>query len=55
MKTKRFAARIIAAALASAVLLGGGFAAPAQADSGWNTTKKSERVQPLDSGWNTTK
>lgn len=54
MNKTRFAARIIAAAAASAVLLGAGFAAPAQADSGWNTTKR-DRVTTLDSGWNTTK
>ena len=40
MNTKRFAARIIAGVMASAVLLGGGFAAPAQADSGWGTVTK---------------
>lgn len=51
MNTKRFAARIIATALASAVLLGGGFAAPAQADTGWGPVKKTERVEPLDTGW----
>ena len=55
MDTKRFAARIIAAALASAVLLGGGFAAPAQADTGWGSVKKSERIQPLDTGWGSVK
>jgi hypothetical protein len=49
MNKKRFVGRIVAGVMASAVLLVGGFAAPAQADTGWNTTKKS------DTGWNTTR
>jgi hypothetical protein len=54
MKKTRIAARIIAGAIASAVLLTGALAAPAQAkDSGWNPTFKDNKTQVLkDSGWN---
>ena len=55
MNKKRIAARIIAGVMASAVLLGGGFAAPAQADTGWNTTKKVNKIEVRDTGWNTTR
>lgn len=55
MKKTRIVGRIIAGAVASALLLGGSFAAPAQADSGWNKTKSDPaKVKPLDSGWNKT-
>jgi hypothetical protein len=54
MKKTRIVGRIIAGAIASAVLLTGALAAPAQAkDSGWNPTFKDSKVQMLkDSGWN---
>ena len=54
MNKTRIAARIIAGAIASAVLLTGALAAPAQAkDSGWNPTAKDSKTQMLrDSGWN---
>lgn len=54
MKKTRFAARIIAGVLASAVLLGGGFAAPAQADTGWGSVKRST-VSTSDTGWGSVK
>lgn len=54
MTKTRFAARIIAGAMASALLLAGGFAAPAQADSGWGTVKKT-KISTTDSGWGTVK
>lgn len=41
MKKTRFAARIITGAIVSAVLLGAGFAVPAQADTGWGSVKKT--------------
>ena len=51
MTKTRFAARIIAGAMASALLLAGGFAAPAQADTGWNGVKKT-KISTTDTGWN---
>jgi hypothetical protein len=55
MKKTRIVGRIIAGAIASAVLLTGALAAPAQAakDSGWNPTFQDSKPQMLkDSGWN---
>ncbi|MBY9074325.1 hypothetical protein K1X13_05770 [Nocardioides sp. WL0053] len=56
MKKTRFAARIIAGALASAVILTGSLAGPAQAknDTGWPTGAKSGDTSVLkDTGWPT--
>ena len=57
MKKTRFAARIIAGALASAVILTGSLAGPAQAkndDTGWPTGAKSGATSVLkDTGWPT--
>lgn len=57
MKKTRIVGRIIAGAVASAFLLGGSFAAPAQADSGWGTVKVVKETGPQynteDSGWGT--
>lgn len=39
MKKTRIVGRIIAGAVASALLIGGALAAPAQADSGWGKVK----------------
>ncbi|HEU4512316.1 MAG TPA: hypothetical protein VFR87_04365 [Nocardioidaceae bacterium] len=51
MKKTRIVGRIIAGAVASALLLGGTLAAPAQADTGWNKTKSEPiRTQPVDFG-----
>lgn len=57
MKKTRIVARIIAGAAASALLLTGIAAAPAQADSGWNQIKTIKKdtgtvKQLRDSGWN---
>lgn len=54
MKKTRFAARIIAGAIASAVLLGAGLAAPAQADTGWGSVKR-QSVSTSDTGWGSVK
>lgn len=40
MNKTRIVARILAGAAASALLLTGGLAAPAQADTGWGSVKK---------------
>ncbi len=58
MKKTRIIGRIIAGAVASAVLLTGALAAPAQAkDSGWGTTSVTkaggQMSQLKDSGWGT--
>jgi hypothetical protein len=58
MNKKRIVGRIIAAAAASALLLTGALAAPAQAkkDSGWGTTsiqKAGGMTSHRDSGWGT--
>jgi hypothetical protein len=50
MKKTRIVGRIIAGAVASALLLGGTLAAPAQADSGWGKVKTAP-VETDDSGW----
>lgn len=54
MKKTRIVGRIIAGAVASALLLGGTLAAPAQADTGWNKTK-SAPIETDDTGWNKVK
>ena len=53
MKKTRFAARIIAAAVTSAVLAAGAFSAPAQADTGWpqKSAKGGGQITTLDTGW----
>lgn len=52
MKKTRIVGRIIAGAVASALLLGGTFAAPAQADTGWTKVKSEPaKAKPLDTGW----
>lgn len=53
MKKTRFAARIIAAAVTSAVLAVGAFSVPAQADTGWPMKPKSGggQIELLDTGW----
>lgn len=54
MKKTRIIARIIAGAAASAVLLTGALASPAQAkDTGWTTTLvgKGSPTQVRDTGW----
>lgn len=58
MKKTRIVGRIVAGAVASALLLTGALAAPAQAarDSGWNTfsvKQDSPKFATRDSGWNT--
>jgi hypothetical protein len=58
MNKTRIVGRIIAGAVASALLLTGALAAPAQAkkDSGWGTTsiqKAGGPTQLKDSGWGT--
>jgi hypothetical protein len=58
MNKKRIVGRIIAAAAASALLLTGALAAPAQAkkDTGWNGTSvvvaKGGPTMMKDTGWN---
>ena len=54
MKKTRIVGRIIAGAVASALLLGGTLAAPAQADTGWNKPK-SAPIETDDPGWNKVK
>jgi hypothetical protein len=59
MNKTRIVGRIIAGAVASALLLTGALAAPAQAkkDSGWGTTSIQKAAGPAqmkkDSGWGT--
>lgn len=57
MNKTRIAARIIAGAVASAFLLTGALAAPAQAkDTGWGTTsitKAGPKQELKDTGWGT--
>lgn len=58
MNKTRIAGRIVAGAVASALLLAGALAAPAQAkDSGWGTTsitKTAPQIKEMkDSGWGT--
>ena len=55
MNKTRIAARIVAGAIVSAVLLTGTLAAPAQAknDTGWNgTSVKDTTTNAKDTGWN---
>lgn len=55
MKKTRIVGRIIAGAVASAFLLGGSFAAPAQADTGWGSVRVVKESTPQydtnDTGW----
>ncbi len=56
MKKTRILGRIVAGAVASALLLGGSFAAPAQADTGWGSVKVvkehgGKKVDTNDTGW----
>ena len=58
MNKTRIAGRIVAGAVASALLLAGALSAPAQArDSGWGTTsitKTAPQIKEMrDSGWGT--
>lgn len=59
MKKTRIVGRIIAGAVASALLLGGSFAAPAQADTGWGSVKvvkeSGKQYDTNDTGWGSVK
>jgi hypothetical protein len=59
MNQHRVAARWFAGLVTAGVILAGGIAAPAQADTGWNGTKTTVKPHtghytPTDTGWNGT-
>jgi hypothetical protein len=58
MNQHRVAARWFAGLVTAGVILAGGIAAPAQADTGWNGTKTVKphvtHYRPADTGWNGT-
>ena len=57
MNQHRVAARWFAGLVTAGVILTGGLAAPAQADTGWNGTlvkPHPRHVTPTDTGWNGT-